>query len=429
MVQGTQFGYTPGNIEYKRTGINIGYLPRTTPLLFMSGDTQITGDMSEASQKLSLKIRPVNNAEFDWFEHDTQFTRSTTFTTGSLAAGTRGTAKAYTVVDASIFHEGHICLNTSTGEQFRVVSTDTTLSPDQVTMYPAFFQTAGTTVSAFPGALTDGTSSTNTSGDTLMIIGNAQKEGGSAVDIYNTDPTRRLQYTQIFRRSVGDTETNLNSENFNATTTPAERKKQVLGDLMEDVEDQMLFGQLNKSTVDNSPVRTFLGVRSFISTNNVAVTALAGGGTDLTIFKLDNLGELAYAGTNGRPSKQPKVALSGSNIIRKIQDVSRDTHTINLLPGAKTINIKAKIINTAFGDLHWVYHSKMNTAGLSDEILIIDRDQLEMGHLKNRNLKFRPNEQANDEDAQRGSWIAEWTFLPKNEKSHVRITGVTPVFS
>jgi len=429
MVQGQQFSYSPGQIEYKRTGINIGYLPRTTPLLIMSGDKEISGEVNEASQRLNLTSRVVNNVEFDWFEHDSQFVRFTTFVTGNLTAGVKGTPKVYTVADASIFHEGHICLNTSTNEQFRVISVDTTKAPDEVTMLPAFFQTAGTTVNAFPGALVDGASSLNTNGDTLMIISNAQKEGGSAVDIYNTDPTRRLQYCQIFRRGTGDTETSLNSENYNATTTPAERKRQVLGDLMEDIEDQMLFGKLNKEIVDGKPVRSFLGVREFVTTNNFTAASLVGGGADLDIFKWDEIGEIAYAGDDGRPSKQNKVALTGGLILRKLQDISRDTQDINIQPNGTELNIKAKRVHTAFGDIDVILHPKMNRPGLNDEMLILDRDQLEQGHLRNRQLRFRPNEQANDEDAQRGSWLAEMTFLPKNEKCHVRIRDIVPTFS
>lgn len=428
---GTDFVYTPGDVEYKRTALTMNnyYINRRTPLLFMAGKgkTQIVGDLNKASQKIEIMSQVVENAEFDWFEHNPEFTRATTFATAgggaTLAAGTRGTAKAYPVTDASIFFANQVVLNTATNEQFLVVSTDTTTTPHEVTLQPAFFQTENTTDTVFPGALTDGTSSANTAGDVLMIIGNSQPEGGTATDIYNTNPTRRLQYTQIFRKSIGETGTNAASKNYGKVAFK-DRMEQNLGSLFEDVEDQLLFGKLNKSTLSNKPHRTFLGIREFIQTNVKAASALVGSGNDLSTARLDEIGELAY----DRPSNKNKIALCGGEIMRKVNALARGDNDINVKPGDEDLGLRTRNVITPFGDLVFVFHPRMNNDGLKDEIIIVDRDNLKMGNLRNRELRFRDNEQANDADERKGSWLAEWTFLPMHEATHARITGIVPTF-
>lgn len=420
MATGPLYAVVPGQLGYQSVYLPTGQeiLARQNPLVIMAslatgGVAPYLGNTNNKQKPVSLKMMVVPSPEFQFYEFDPERTRTTT-----LSANINTTTTTIPISSADGFNIKDEIHLPSTGEIMRV----TAVGANVLTVERAFSSTlASNTV--FPSSLTQDSASSATSGASVVRLGPAMEEGSFAIYRDRKQATRRIGHTQILRTDVIQTGTEQAQEP--SITIAEERfekiKLQELAELYLDHEYIGWFGKLHRASRDGEVIRTTQGMLNFISTNNVAASALQGGGSQITVDKLE---DMIYR-ANKRGGK--KTFLVGNEGFRYIAKLVRETSTINEYSSANDnkFGFSPDMIFGVFGQADFVYYPLMDLAPLNKQIVAIDPDQLMLCTLRDRALKWTDNTQQNDYDGRAGRWLTEFGVVPLNEKQHHRFTGFT----
>jgi hypothetical protein len=441
VTSGVRESYSANEIEFARVSFDVTpgeyYQPHRLSTILLSGFGQIPGEKMDPTQKkvtVGLESKVMDQLEFEIMTHDARLTQETTLTTGSLGTGSYGSTNTLTVTDASIFRPYDIITNMTTGEQLLITAVDTSASPDEITVYPAFEQTAFSGLTTFPWTLTNGTPQAKTNGDTVRIIGNAFPERSRDGNLIDSDPTTAVNYMQIFRETFGlGFEQQLVKKNGRAEMSDVEER--ALGDLLVKMEKAIVEGSINKQSVtDNSEtktVRSMQGIEGTISTYNQAASALEGGGNDITVAKLDELvDQLAPANKSGKI-----VGLCSGNFIRKFRELMDNKVEVQVPVGSDTFGLKALVYEGQI-PIYLVQHEIYNSTGKTDEALFFDPGHYKLVNLRGGELGLASekkglaggtadNEEMSMKDAHFGIYSLEYKF----EQAASIVTGLSHTIS
>ena len=101
----------------------------------------------------------------------------------------------------------------------------------------------------------------------LTLIGSAYEEGSAAATISQRNPTKKTNYTQIFKNTVGLTKTAGQTKTRTGDSWTNDKKRKSF-DHARDIEWAMLMGQSNEDTAGTEPKRTTGGLREWITPNS-----------------------------------------------------------------------------------------------------------------------------------------------------------------
>ena len=420
MASGPLYANIPGQlgtqVVYLPTGKEI--LSRQNPLVIMAsmatgGVAPYVGNVNNKQKPVELKMIVVPSPEFQFYEFDPERTRSTTLSASIDATQTR----LYLTSVDGLANKDQLTIN-STGEIVRV----TAVGSNFVDVERAFSSTL-TDNTIYPSSLTQDSGSSATFGDAVIRLSSAMEEGSSAIYRNRKTATRRIGHTQILRTDIIQTGTEMAQEPSN---TIAEEKfekvkLQELAELYLDHEYLGFFGKLHRASRDGEVIRTTQGILNFISTNNVAASALQGAGSQITLDKLE---DMIYR-ANKRGGK--KTYLVGNEGFRYIAKLVRENSSIQEYASAEEnkFGFSPDMIFGVFGQADFVYYPLMDLAPLNKQIIAIDPDQLMLCTLKDRALQWKDNTQQNDYDGRAGRYLTEVGVIPLNEKMHNRFTGFT----
>lgn len=439
VTSGIRESYVPGSLPYDRVELNLDkkkyYQMHRNAVVLLSGNGEVvgantgTGTQSEVG-KIAIETMALDKLEFEIETQDPREARSTTFVTGELVTGTYGTAKTFTVADASIFRPFDLIVNETTGEQLLITAVDTTTSPDEITAYPAFESTGFTGETSFPLTTTNGTPQAKTNGDVITIIGNAMPEGSGAQSIIDTDPVADLQYMQTFRQEFGETyeKSRTSQRAYQGIDDMGERAK---SNLLVKMERAILRSKLNKQTTvaaGEGTARTMQGMKSTVSTYNQAASALVGGGNDLTVPKLDQIiDQLSDKNRSGR-----LIGLANGTTIRKFRELMDNKVTVNVEVGSKEFGLQSLVYQGQL-PLSFIQHEVMDD--IADELFVFDPATFEIVNLDGDAVGLESdkrdipgtNENARREikDAYTGSYSVKYI----DEAANSVITGLTHTIS
>ena len=423
---GVRGSYAASEIEFARVSFDLSrdkyYQPYKLSTLLLAGFGQIPGEKMGPTQKkveVSLKSMVLDQLEFEIMTHDARLTQQTTLTTGSLSTGTYGTTNTLTVTDASIFRPYDVILNMTTSEHMLITAVDTSTSPDQITVYPAFEQTGFSGLTTFPWTLTNGTPQAKTNADVVRIVGNAFPERSRSGNLIDSDPTTAVNYMQIFREEFGlGFEQQLVKNNGRVSLEDVEER--ALGDLLVKLEKAIVEGSINKQTVtDNSEsktVRAMQGIKGTVSTYNQAASALVGGGNDLTVAKLDQIvAQIGPANLSGRI-----ICLCSSTFVRKFRELMDNKVEVQVPVGSDEFGIKALVYRGQI-DIYLIEHEIFNATGNSDEALFLDLSHYELVNLRGGELGLvsekksmaqgtADNQEMSDKDAHYAIYSLDYRF-------------------
>lgn len=440
VTSGVRESYGSNEIEFARVSFDLSkdkyYQPHRLSTILLSGFGQIPGEKMDPTQKkvtVSLDSKPVEQLEFEIMTHNARLTLETTAVTGALTTGSYGSTNTLSVTDASIFRPYDIILNMTTNEQMLITAVDTSASPDEITYYPAFEQSGFSGLTTFPWSLTNGTPQTKTNGDTLRIIGNAFPERSRAGNIIDSDPTTAVNYVQIFREEFGlGFEQQKVKKNGRAEMVDVEER--ALGDLLVKLERGLVEGSINKQTVtdngESKTVRAMQGIKGTISTYNQAASALVGGGSDITVPKLDQIiDQVAPANMSGRI-----IGLCGGTFIRKFRELMDNKVEVQVPVGSDTFGIKALVYEGQV-PMFLVQHEIFNATGNTDEAMFFDTAHYDLVNLTGGELglasqkKGLPgtddNQEMSNKDAHYGAYSLEY----RHEAAASLITGLSHTIS
>ena len=142
-------------------------------------------------------------------------------TTGAITLGVTGAGSS----SAYIFTVGDVVRNYITGENFLVVTIGST-----------------TTITVTSGGRSFGSTSAATMlpQDSLYIVGNASEENASARNINTTRSVEESNYTQIFKTTIGVSDTEKESALYGEADLPYQRKKKALEHALDRLMSPML---------------------------------------------------------------------------------------------------------------------------------------------------------------------------------------------
>lgn len=438
VLTGIQESFAPGTNEYKRTTLDMTknkyYDISRTSLLFVGGfgtvpGAQMTADQGKATIRLESRVEDQLTIEI--MTHDPRLTLSTTFVTGSLPTGVYGTAGTYSVADASILRPYDLIKNMTTGELLLITAVNTGASPDEITAYPAFESSNFSGKTSFPASLTNGTPQAKTNGDVIQIIGTAFPEGSTQGNIIDSQPTVALNYMQIFREDYGVTYEEMNTTK-NGLMALADKEERAKADLLLKMERAILDSKINEQSTNSGTVRSMQGIKGTVSTYNQAASALVGGGNDITVPKLDEIGEQIAGGINGNRA----IGLVSGKFIRKLRELMDGKVETKVVVGSEDFGIKALRYESALLTFDFVHHDYFDIVGNSDEALFFSPNNYELVNLKNADLGKVSEKKgiagglaANDKMAMQDALYGAYTLDYRNEKGSALITGLVHTIS
>lgn len=352
-------------------------------------------------QKLSSK--PAISSKVEWLE-DQLLPRTTT-----LSASVTSGAATFAVATGTgkYFKANDLCRIVSTGEAVAVSAAPAT---DTVGIARAIGSTAAASAA---------------SGVDVVIIGNAALQGGSLPTRIVTKKTNAYNYTQIFRKSYGFTNTLAASTLLGGNEPGLERVKKAV-EHKRDIEASVFFGARNQLTSGANPQGFSGGALEFISTNinnpNGAMSKSALDGYLSTVFS--------------HGSATAKVLFAAPLVAKIISTYSSvglgsawgtgDVEGASARFGVKV----ASFISGAYGwnvpvvvKREWNDFSQSAGSGYGSWAFIIDFSNVSLRPL--RSTQFLTGRQANDADGIDEEYLTELSLEFQQESTHAIIKNAT----
>lgn len=331
----------------------------------------------------SLLKQATGNPEFKWFEDFYGGRYAKVSGTYAAATGVTITVTGAGSSSANIFTAGDIIKNARTGECMRVnaVASDTTLT----------ILTAGRSYgSSAAGAGADG--------DGLYIIGNVNEENAGARNINTTRSSQESNYTQIFKCTIGASNTEKEANLYGEADMPYQRAKKGTEHAL-DIERAFWFGEKNIITaaaVGGHPERSTGGVLEFIESNNAYVQNQGGplNAPDFNTFLREGF-------TYGNPTK---MLFCGGYVLQAISEMARGQ--IQTKPLDTTYGMKISEWVTPFGTVN-IVHNSLFVGDYAGYAFLLDMDCFKYRYMNNRDTKLFTNVQAPDVDGQIDQYITE----------------------
>ena len=437
VLSGVTESFVPGDLEYRRVDFDVNknkyYNPSRTSLLFLGGFGQVPGAHNTADQDkatIRLESKVVDQTEFEIMTHNPRLTLDTTLVTGTLTTGTYGSTNTLTVADASIFRPYDLIKNMTTGEVLLITATNTSASPDEITVYPAFESSGFSGKTSFPPSLTDGTPQAKTNGDVVRIIGNAFPEGSTASEIIDSQPTVAVNYIEIFREDYGVTYEEAQATK-NGRMAMEDKKERATADLLRKMERALIESKINKQSTAAGVVRSMQGIEGTISTYNQAASAMVGGGNDITIEKLDQLAMQVSPGINANRV----VGLVGGTFIRKLNSIMRDNVENHVVIGSEDFGVRALRYESTPLTIDFVHHDIFDESGNTGKALFFAPENYELVNYRGGELGTVSEKKglsgglaANDKMAMQDALVGHYSLDYRFEDGSALITGLTHTF-
>lgn len=369
-----------------------------------------------------MKERSTDDARFHWWEEELDDRRfELDNINGNLPAGSAGDSftlilettntgngAAITLVKNDLLYVEH------TGEIMRVA-----VDPANGLEIPVIRGVAGSPVTALDP---DG-SGVNPN---VLVIGNAHEEFSAAPTGVGWDPTEFFNFTQIFRKTfeISGTAAQTRLRTVEAVT---KAKRQCLEYQSIDMERAFLLGRRFEGSLNGQPWRTTAGVINQLdAANNIA---FASGGTAGNV-EMEDLEEQMFRVF--KFGSYEKLALCGNRALLAINQVVRrnTTSNWNASEPVKEYGMEVIKLTTPFGVLTLKGHPLLTqTAGGTNQLpsayfamdswaLILDMDDIEYVYMRERDLEYEADLQANGMDGMQSGYIGECGIQLVHGKNH-----------
>lgn len=340
------------------------------------------------------KLKNVENPKFEWANTDIGTP------TDTVNGAINSSATSLVVDNGTTFTAGDVIMNLTTKERMLV----TAVSTNTLTVVRGWGSS---------DALAAPSAAAVADGATIAILGNAFEENDDAPSAMSFSTEEFYNYTEIFRRVTGSSNTELATKYYGDVNT-MNFKKQMLWDLfLRDRAASYYRGVRNKLTTGTHPIRTQAGLEQWITTNVHELT----GGMDYNDFLDFTEDVMAYGGDEKMIVANPAMM----TLIQK-EVIGNPNVQLPLSPKAKEFGVAIKQLTTVHGTFDFavdrtlgdIYPSTMAVAyclefGLLEEMIL-------------RPDKWKENIQDNDVDGRLDEVIGECGLKVVNEERHGIIT-------
>lgn len=284
----------------------------------------------------------------------------------------------------------------------------------------------------------------------VIVIGNANAEGGTSGSGIFIEPYEVSNYTQIFRNAFDITSTASKvPTDFDKSGVYKELAQDNLTEHMTAIERQMLFGIRSREYVTENgrtvPRRTSGGIEWYLQEYEAADSVYRGGtgaaaltantdsnkriitanGTLTGSFFKSTLMERLFRVTGSKSFE--KICMCGSGFLGVMNDYLSSQITTNKNMRVETVyGMNITTWETPFGIVHFKSHPLFNNSAYRR----YDGFFLDVGYLKYRPLKDRDtflykDRQANDEDIRKDEWLTEAGLELRHPPAHMLIKSLT----
>lgn len=291
-----------------------------------------------------MKTKKTDDPEFNWWEKPLSAQRV------ALAANINNsdTTTALNLVSGGLsIPVGAVLYAEETGEIMRVTTVSGDSGASAITVTRGFAGSSKVAIT-YNGAGVN---------PNLVVIGTSFEEGSSAPDGMNMDPTKRYNYTQIFRNTLEMTRT-ARKTRLRTGDQVREAKREAFQYHTLQLEKAWLLGVRSENTLNGKPVRTTGGLLNKLTLeaagNIKNVASDYGGG--LTWSGLLNYLRLIFAfGSN------EKMAFTGHLAMMHIQELIRkSTNAQIMISGDKEFGMDVMRLVSPFGTLVLKTHPLLN---------------------------------------------------------------------
>lgn len=342
-----------------------------------------------------MKTEATDDAEFNWFDKAAPLRH----TTINYSTGYSTTATQMVVTDQNPFRKDDLVRNETTSEVMRVANDPSSTTVD-------FVRGWGSTAAAV------------TNGDVLFVVGTAVMEGARARSSLYVDPTKRYNYTQIFRHPLKLTNT---AKATKLRTGPAWKnmKQEALDMHTIDMERAFIWGVRNEDLTGSEPRRSTGGIISFLSTN---VSAVSGGNLTRSAWLTFLKGLFAYGSGE-------KLCFIGNHAMMVLQQLAEYAGQVQLVPNAKVMGIAVTEWVTPWGRIFMKNHPLFNEITAHSKMaLFIEPKHIIyrplVGNGVNRDTQYLKNREDADEDCTKDEFLTECGLEVQLEKYHGLMTNI-----
>ncbi len=332
-----------------------------------------------------VKTRPTDDPEFKVFERD----HPSRWTRVDDSTGLNTTDTALVVDDGTMFRVDDIALVPRTNERLHVTAV------------------SGNTLTVTRG-VQGSTATAMNDNDWVKILYSKEEENGTAAEIVTTDYSTITNFTQIFKRTYGESRTSKQTKRRGPANLKEERRL-AMGLIKEDMEQAFLWGKKREESASGSITRYTGGLDEFVTTNRIDMEGGIGFGD---IGYLMNVAT-RYGGTR-------KIWLCGRDARQQIDSLGLTFLKVTLKDD--TMGMSVKGFETSFGEAMLVTHHGLDNAH-SGDLFIVDPDHVAVAELQA--IQHNENIQENDRDGTKNEFLAELGLWLDTEKAHVRVTGLT----
>lgn len=364
-----------------------------------------------------MKSRTVDDPEFNWYERELTDRR---FVLGANINANQTTFTFTSARDVRELHEGNILRVENSEELVRVAADPTNAT--QLVVERGF---AGTTAAAVNYSV----AAVNPN---LLVVGSAFEEGSLPPAGNQLDPTKKYNYTQIFRQTLEFTRTATKTR-LRTGDQVKMAKEDALEMLSMDLERSFLFGQRYEGTKNGKPIRMMRGIIPTINAD--ASSNIITAGSTTTMATLEGYLEQVF-----RVGSSEKVCLCGNTFLLAIQQIIRRNSAMQIFSGIKEYGMNVMRITTAFGDLVLKSHPLFNNnpggfngggttatnryLGMTSWGLILDMSELKYVYLEGSDIQYQKELQANGLDGEKSGYLGEVSLETHFAKSHMLIKGL-----
>jgi hypothetical protein len=358
-----------------------------------------------------MKKRSVDDPEFNWWEKGVQTRRialSANLTLVNTAVGVTSGALA--------FKEGDLFWVENTTEVV-YVSADPTADTG-LTVIRGFGGTTAATVD-FDG---------NGVNPNLLCIGSAYEEGSLAPTGVAFDPSKKFNYTQIFRDALEATRTGMKTR-LRTGDQVKEAKRECLEVHGMAMERAFWSGIRYEGTRNGKPWRSMGGIQSFIDSNNIktADSDYAGGVTMLGLEEY--LYEMFRYGSN------EKLGICGNRALLALQQIVRKNSTWQIQSGLKEFGMNVTRLTCPFGELVLKSHPMFNQVtggttgtaayyGMESWLFALDMDDISYVHLDGSDTTYEKKLEANGMDGKKSGYLTEASIEVHHPTAHYLIKNL-----
>lgn len=280
----------------------------------------------------------------------------------------------------------------------------------------------------------------------VACLGNANAEGSSFVASSFQKPFRCENNTQIFRDGFSITGTSAQvPTDFDAQGSFRNQAKDVLLLHMTGIEKAMLFGLKTLEYVeedgDTVPRRTMGGITHFLKEYEKANSVYRGGtGAAALTLNTDNDKRIISANSAGQLSWEfffntmmerlfrctsnkgfEKLAICGSGFFSALNTYLAANITTNKnFTTERIYGMNVTTLESSYGIVRFAAHPLFNRSNqYRNDVFFLDIHNLKLRPLRNRDTKRIPNQQANDEDKVKHTWMSEVSLELRRPQSHM----------